>query len=99
PNKYHRCGFRFTLTFFSQGPNVPYRRHHVPIEKVAVPVILKRLGPLHSWIWAVSEVTVEECDGILGSVEDVFREGRSWSGRGGEDEDLRLREVSKFCWC
>ena len=41
PNKYHRCGFRFTLTFFSQGPNVPYRRHHVPTEKVAVPVILK----------------------------------------------------------
>ncbi|GMY32350.1 hypothetical protein FCV25MIE_27592 [Fagus crenata] len=41
PNKYHRCGFRFTLTFFSQGPNVPYRRHHVPTEKVAIPVVLK----------------------------------------------------------
>ena len=32
---------------------------------------------------------MEECDGILGSVEDVFREGRSWSGTGGVDEDLR----------
>ena len=32
----------------------------------------------------MSKVTVEECDGILGSVEDVFREGRSWSGRGGK---------------
>jgi hypothetical protein len=42
---------------------------------------------------------VEECDGILGSVEDVFREGRSWSGRGGGErkrEKLRKCEGSGF---
>jgi hypothetical protein len=37
----HQCGFRFTLTFSAIGPNVPYRRHHMPTEKVAVPVVLK----------------------------------------------------------